>query len=205
MKNIVIVGTSGVGKTFLEQELETQKISYQIPKYTNRESRPGENSTKTVCIPSSEFENLLANDDFFFTLNYGGFKYGWKKSDLKLHHNLPATIAITLESLEGFLIKNPNFLAILLTINNNDLSLIEKRLYDRENIDLLSKNQLREIKLKISQRLSLARQELEQIENYKKIVISNGGRVFYIKDNQTIFSEIIPDIKKIFGLFSVGN
>jgi guanylate kinase len=40
MKNIVIVGTSGVGKTFLEQELETQKISYQIPKYTNRESRP---------------------------------------------------------------------------------------------------------------------------------------------------------------------
>ncbi len=124
---------------------------------------------------------------------------------MKLHHNLPATIAITLESLEGFLIKNPNFLAILLTINNNDLSLIEKRLYDRENIDLLSKNQLREIKLKISQRLSLARQELEQIENYKKIVISNGGRVFYIKDNQTIFSEIIPDIKKIFGLFSVGN
>ena len=124
---------------------------------------------------------------------------------MKLHHNLPATIAITLGSLEEFLIKNPNFLAILLTINNNDLSLIEKRLYDRENIDLLSKNQLREIKLKISQRLSLARQELEQIENYKKIVISNGGRVFYIKDNQTIFSEIIPDIKKIFSLFFVGN
>lgn len=197
MKNIVIIGTSGVGKTFLEQELESLKISYQLPKYTNRAPRPGEDSIKTVCISSDEFESLSTNNDFFFTLDYGGFKYGWKRNDLLLYENIPVTMAITLESFEGFLSKNPNFLPILLTVDNSDLSLIENRLYSRENINLLPENKLSEVKLKISQRLSLAREELKQIENYKKMVILNDGLVFFIKNDQTIFDEVIPNIKKI--------
>jgi len=55
MKNIVIVGTSGVGKTLLEQQMESLGISFQLPKYTNRPQRYGENSNKTICISSYEF------------------------------------------------------------------------------------------------------------------------------------------------------
>lgn len=197
MKSIVIAGTSGVGKTFLEEELESFGFSYQLPKYTNRSSRPDENSTKTVCITSFEFESLQTGNAFFFTLNYGGYKYGWKRSDLLLHQNIPITLAITLESLADFLSQNLNFTSVLLTISVADLSLIEKRLRTREKLTLLSKDKQLEIKSKISQRIDLARQEITHITDYEKLVISHDGLVFSIKDDRTIFDEVIPKIKRL--------
>lgn len=189
MKNIVIVGTSGVGKTFLEQELESLGISFQLPKYTNRPQRSGENSNKTICVPPYEFEKLKMTGGFFFTLDYGGFKYGWKQSDLLLYPNIPATLAITLESVERFLSQNPTFLPVLLTVNSSDLSLLEKRLLSREKL-----------KSEIKQRLNLAKQELSQISKYTKLVKQHHGLMFYIKNDQTVFNEVIPQI--IFKLLS---
>ena len=39
---IVITGTSGVGKTYLESLLHNDFGFIQLPKYTNRPKRPGE-------------------------------------------------------------------------------------------------------------------------------------------------------------------
>lgn len=189
MKNIVIVGTSGVGKTFLEQELESLGISFQLPKYTNRPQRSGENSNKTICISSSEFKNLFLSQSFFFTLDYSGYQYGWKKSDLTLYSHLPTTLAITLDSLEQFLSQNPNFLSVLLTVDSSDLSLLEKRLHSREKL-----------KSEIDRRLNLTRQELIQISKYIKLVNKHRGLMFYIKNDRTVFDEVIPKI--IFKILS---
>ena len=156
-------------------------ISFQLPKYTNRSPRSAENTNKTVCISSIEFEKLFSPKSFFFTLDYGSYRYGWKKTDLLLHPQLPATLAITLESLDSFLSQNPTFIPILLTVDNSDLFLLEKRLHLREKSES-----------EITRRLNLARNELNIISKYIKLTKKKNGKVFYIKDNQTVFDEVIP-------------
>jgi guanylate kinase len=197
MKNIVITGTSGVGKTFLEQELESLGLTFQLPKYTNCPSRPGENSAKTVCLPPAEFASFDTSNSFFFTLDYSGFRYGWKRSDLLLHPGLSVTLAITLDSLADFLSQNSDFLPILLAIDGSSLSLIEKRLYSRENFSSLTPDKQIEVKSKIDHRLDLARQEIKQISSYQELVTSHHGLIFSTTDDRTIFSEAIPSIQAL--------
>jgi len=180
MKNFVITGTSGVGKTFLEEELEKRKITFQIPKYTDRPSRSGDILTKLICISSEEFENNRRN--FFFTLEYNGYNYGWKKDDLKKE---PVTLAITQESLENFLENNPNFLPILLEVGKNNLEMLRQRMVNRgEKED------------KIIKRLELTKEELKDIDKYRKIVKNYQGLIFEIKNDQTIFEEVIPALAR---------
>ncbi len=181
MRNIVITGTSGVGKSFLEEELERQGLSFQIPKYTDRERRPGEDSQKLISLSREKFEKNRTN--FFFTLQYGDFNYGWSKKDLK---KTPLTLAITQESLEEFMQNNPNFLPIWLTIDKNNLEILEKRMKDRG-----------ECEEKIKQRLEMTRQEIKNKNKYETVIKKYQGMIFEIKDNSTIFEEVIPQLAKM--------
>lgn len=190
MTNIVITGTSGVGKTFLEETLEKLNLTFQLPKYTNRPQRPNENPVKTVSITTDEFASQYKN--FFFTLEYNGFKYGWKHSDLK--SLIPSTLAITLESLEPFLKKNQNFIPILMYISPSNLKLLKKRIKDREGWDKLTEAEKTKTLDKIYSRLSLAEQEIKKNDIYRKITKKYHGLSFEIKDNKTVFNEIIPQI-----------
>ena len=178
MRNIVITGTSGVGKSFLEEEMERQGLSFQIPKYTDRERRPGENPKKLVCLSKEEFEKN--RDSFFFTLKYGEFNYGWSKKDLR---KTPLSLAITQESLEEFMEKNPDFLPIWLKINENNLKILELRMINRGDD-----------KEKIKQRLEMARKEIKNNKKYEKIIKKYQGMIFEIKNNSTIFEEVIPQL-----------
>lgn len=180
MINIVITGTSGVGKSFLEEELERQSLSFQIPKYTDRKRRPGENPQKLICLSREEFEKN--RDSFFFTLKYGEFNYGWSKKDLE---KTPQTLAITQESLEEFMQKNPNFLPIWLTINENNLGILEKRMRERGDSEE-----------KIKERLEMAKQEIKNKNKYEAIIKKYQGIIFEIKDDSTIFEEVIPELAK---------
>ncbi|MBU1117624.1 hypothetical protein KKD37_01540 [Patescibacteria group bacterium] len=178
MKNLVITGTSGVGKTFLEEQLEKQKLTFQIPKYTDRPARPGENSTKLVCLSSEEFQTNRTN--FFFTLKYGEYNYGWKKEDLKKE---PVSLAITQGSLEEFLELNSNFLPILLEVNENNLEMLRQRMIKRgESED------------KVFKRLELSKKELKNARKYQKILKKYNGLIFQIKNDHTIFEEVIPTL-----------
>jgi len=55
MKNFVIVGTSAVGKSFLEDALVATGRFVALPKHTSRPPRLGEDPQKTVCLSSPEF------------------------------------------------------------------------------------------------------------------------------------------------------
>ena len=180
MKNLVITGTSGVGKTFLEEELEKRKLSFQLPKYTDRKARPGENSSKLICLSSHEFQENRVN--FFFTLKYGDFNYGWKRKDLK---NGVITLAITQDSLEGFMKKNPDFWPVLLEVEEKNFEMLVKRMERRgESLE------------KINKRLEMAKIEFKNRESYRNIVKKYQGLVFDIKDDKTIFEEVIPELAK---------
>jgi len=180
MKNFVITGTSGVGKTFLEEELEKKKITFQIPKYTDRPRRLGDDLKKLICLSSVEFEENRKN--FFFTLKYNGHNYGWKRDDLKKE---AVTLAITQESLENFLKNNPNFLPILLEVKIDNLEMLRQRMIKRgESQD------------KITKRLDLAKEELINIDKYRNIVKKYQGLIFEIKNDKTIFEEVIPKLAR---------
>lgn len=148
MKNFVIAGTSGVGKTYLEEYLDEHNICFQLPKYFDRPARKCESKTKNISLNKNKWHAI--KNEFFFTLTYNTFHYGWKTKDLKKHTS--NTLAITLDSLKEFLNKNNTFIPILLWIDTKNLHIIEKRMKARkDNKDIINK------------RLSLASSEIKNI------------------------------------------
>ena len=182
IKNIVITGTSGLGKTYLEEQLEKLGLTYQLPKITNRPPRPNENSQKTICLPQDQFDQI--KKDFFFSLSYNGFDYGWKFDG----NSKPITLAITLDSLASFLQTNPNFLPILLTISPANFNLLEQRMLSRGDSPQ-----------KVSERLQLALTETKNIQKYLDIVNQHYGLIFEITSDNTIPQIIIPQITTLFS------
>lgn len=180
MKNIVIAGTSGVGKSFLEKELFKLGLATPIPKYTDRPLRSGEDPKKLISVSGEDFQKQQNN--FFFTLKYGGFNYGWHKKDLSKN---PVSLAITQEGLEGFLEENSEFLPVLLVVAENNFLMLEKRMRARG-----------ESEEKIRERMELAREENKSREKYESVVKKYQGLVFEIKDDATIFEEVIPELAK---------
>lgn len=180
MKNIVIAGTSGVGKSFLEEELQKRGLSFAIPKYTDRPLRPGEDPKKLISISATDFEGN--RESFFFTLKYGGFNYGWHKKDLE---KAPVSLAITQESLEEFLQKNADFLPVLLVVNEDNFEMLKTRMKTRGDNEE-----------KIKKRLEMAREENKVRVKYEEVVKKYVGLVFEIKDDSTIFESVIPELAK---------
>ena len=124
---IAIIGTSGVGKTFLETLLCSEHEFVQIPKYTDRPKRPTEESGKGIFFMNrSELEKN--NKNYFFELNYAGFLYKWKKDDLEKNKSNNITIAITLESLQSLLDRDLNFIPIMLYTNIEDMDFLIERI-----------------------------------------------------------------------------
>jgi guanylate kinase len=191
---IVITGTSGVGKTFLESLLQEDYGFIQIPKYTNRPKRPGEIAGKGIFfVDKDELEKH--KDDYFFSLNYTGFTYSWKKSDLEKNINNNITIAITLEALPGLLEKNIGFIPIILYIDQNNIELLEERIKIQLDYFNLNKSEQKEADIIISKRLELAKKESQNIDKYlNSITKENKGRAFKITDDLTIPNEVIPYI-----------
>ncbi len=177
MNNFVICGTSGAGKSFLEEYLERHKGCVPLPKYFDREIRPGERQDKNFSVSRDAWMDM--KDEFFFTLSYDHHNYGWKQSDLQ--EGTISTLAITLESLSRFLKENTGFIPILLWIESNNLELLRTRMEKRG-----------ETKEKIEQRLRLAKVEIGKGDVYKKIVEESHGWVVDVKNDSTIFEELLP-------------
>jgi len=184
-QHLVITGTSGVGKTFLEEKLEETGFFSPLPKVVDRPRRPGEDSQKVIALSTEEFLKKKSGGEFFFTLDYVGHHYGWFKSDLrgKTHK----TLAITLEALKPFLEQNSDFLPILLVVTPENFGLLEKRMHGRG-----------ETKEKIDQRLKLAQREYEKMVKYQHTVKENNGLIFQIVNDASISDYIIPQILAVF-------
>jgi len=190
--HLVIAGTSGVGKTYLEEELAKTGLFYPLPKVVDRPLRPGDNPQKIISISARDFSQRKKQGEFFFTLTYLGHHYGWLKTDLTFNHQ-PKTLAITLESLASFLEQNSDFLPVLLEIKPNHFKLLEKRMKKRG-----------EPPEKIVERLALAQKEYLKMTFYRKIVQHFQGLIFEITSDRNIPEEIIPQILATFHFNSTS-
>ncbi|KXK27340.1 MAG: Guanylate kinase [candidate division WS6 bacterium OLB20] len=191
---IVAVGTSGVGKSYLEQTLKRELGFVPVPKITDRAARESEiGSTDIVFVSPKEFTEQKAGGEFVFTLDYKGQQYGWRKDDFDAitASGQHPTMAITLESLPALLETDPRFVPVFLQITEAQLPMLEQRMQDRG-----------EDEAQIQKRLELARSEIERFNTpeYEQLVTDHGGRVFVVESDDTIPGQVIPWIKERLGL-----
>ncbi|MCA9385883.1 hypothetical protein KC717_04520 [Candidatus Dojkabacteria bacterium] len=192
MSNFAISGTSGVGKSYLEQILKNDYGFYPVPKYTTRDLRESEVGSKDIFSVSVEEFDTLASSDFFFTLDYHNNKYGWKNSDLDMHASKHATIGITIDSVRKLLDLGISFVPVLLTVSEDRIGLLESRIKIRERFEDLTEEERVEAQLRIVERLDLARNEMAKIESLVPRIRKAGGEVFEIMDDTTLQQEVIP-------------
>ncbi|MCA9380064.1 hypothetical protein KC675_02690 [Candidatus Dojkabacteria bacterium] len=194
LQNFVIVGITGVGKTFLELELQQKQGFYAWPKYTDREDlrQEEQGAPNLVKVSKTDFQSMLS--DFVFTMKYLNNNYGWRRQDYAQNRDKNITLAMTLENLANFMVKVPGFMPIMLHVELNNFGLIENRVRRREGFENLTPEQQRFVNEKVQERLISARYDLERFSFYQNIVNKYGGKIFVIKDNNTIYEEVIPFI-----------
>lgn len=180
-KIIVVVGPSGIGKTYLAKEL-LKKYSSEITEiriYTTRKQRTSEqNSPDRIFINHHEFNQMKERGEFWF---YGEF-----------HNNLYGFTRESLQPKDKHLIVNvwpyavPEFLqldgSILvgLAIRSSDITLLKERMKARGDSNAT-----------IKERLPLIQRDSQDLET-QKMNFRASDRLFYIKDDRTIPEEVIP-------------
>lgn len=194
LQNFVIVGITGVGKTFLELELQQKQGFYAWPKYTDREDlrQEEQGAPNLVKVSKTDFQSMLS--DFVFTMKYLNNNYGWRRQDYAQNRDKNITLAMTLENLANFMVKVPGFMPIMLHVELNNFGLIENRVRRREGFENLTPEQQKFVNEKVQERLISARYDLERFSFYQNIVNKYGGKIFVVKDNNTIYEEVIPFI-----------
>jgi guanylate kinase len=194
LQNFVIVGITGVGKTFLELELQQKQGFYAWPKYTDREDlrQEEQGAPNLVKVSKTDFQSMLS--DFVFTMKYLNNNYGWRRQDYAQNRDKNITLAMTLENLANFMVKVPGFMPIMLHVELSNFGLIENRVRRREGFDNLTPEQQKFVNEKVQERLISARYDLERFSFYQNIVNKYGGKIFVVKDNNTIYEEVIPFI-----------
>ena len=190
MAGFIITGTSGVGKTHLEKELVLKHGFYQLPKTTDRPPRLDEENGRggIFFVDPKTYDR----NDYFYVLDYVGFQYGWKQSDIDNNRDSNLTIAPTLEGMKELVGIMNEFIPILLDIDEGNLGLIEQRMKKRMGFVDLSGKDLDDAISKLDERIDLARAELKNMAEYRELVENNSGKVFSIRDDNTIYDEVIP-------------
>jgi len=195
MANLVIGGISGVGKSYLENELR-KSHGYEINvKYTNRPYRPGEKeSGLIVSMSDSEFELMKA--EFFPVIYQTGFKYGYKKSDIIEHDH--RTIAVPVKDIipHTDAVRCP-LIPIVLIVAESNLELLINRMKQREDFNNKSEICKKEIMQNIKERIEIAVEQIRLAKSMLKPIEERKGQVFLIEDDTTIYKEVLPFIKSL--------
>lgn len=195
MQNFFIAGVSGIGKSHLELELARSYGFYLFPKYTDRIARPGEaEDGSVISVSKEEFSQMEADDSFMFRLDYVGNRYGWLHIDFATHQDQNITLQLPARYLEKFLEQAPDWKPILLDIDQQSIDLLIERMKQRHEYDKLSDSEKNRLDKEFKQRLGLILEDNLRNKEYRQIISDYNGRVFMIKDDQTLYQEVIPFI-----------
>lgn len=185
-----------MGKSHLENELAQNHSFYQLTKYTDRPYRPGESkATGLVAVSPDKYTSM--QDSFFFTLEYKQHRYGWLRKELvEAVETKNIVVAVTIESLLRLLQQDPEFIAIILTIKLERLELLKKRMLDRLGYVAVDDTVKRAaIEQDVAVRLEMASKEISELEANKHKY--PGVEFFYIEDDDTLYSQVIPYIQQL--------
>ena len=179
-KLLVVTGPSGVGKTYLAQELGRLYPNHfkAVKLFSTRKPRPNEQFIDRVFITEEEFAAKKKNKEFIFDGSFHGNRYGYPKGALK-----PTTKHVIVNSWPAFIPKFstlPDVVLLGLTVQSQSLPLLQQRMRARGNTSA-----------QIKERTILIQRDMHDLEQLRHI-IEQHGKVFTIADNQTIGKSVIP-------------
>jgi guanylate kinase len=181
---LIVVGPSGVGKTFLLNELVTRYPFGKIISNTTRAPRPGEKEGDDFHFATqAEFQAYQAGSDMFVFLEYGGNHYSYLQSDVQAVRDkglIPLCI-VGSNAVVQFLTAYPNAKSIFL--RPIDLRFILERLQKRGDTEE-----------QVKKRLQIAADELQFIEFNRHLF----HQIFVVENND--ISWILEKIKDMYQL-----
>lgn len=129
-KIIVIVGSSGSGKTSLVNKLNLMLDVQKIVTTTTRQRRAGElNAKDYYFISNDEFFQMDKNNEFVETTEYSGNRYGITHSELVKYNSELCCVVTDLKGARALADNYPSRVMIF-WLNNTPLTMV-KRLYKR--------------------------------------------------------------------------
>ncbi|MBN1162928.1 hypothetical protein JXA34_04265 [Patescibacteria group bacterium] len=195
MKIFIVSGPSGVGKSHLINEL-SQKGLYPLEVYTDRKRRPFEGEiTDRVYLTHKEFTDSLA--DFLYWFEFQGNRYGYKTSDIETNRKKSKSVVfnIPLTFLQDVLDKLPEAVVIHLDVDTDNFNMLYARMVARDLSGDETEDDKNQKLSKIKKRLDFAKKEIEEISDLGFITKHDPlSKVFVVKDNSTLYDEVIPYI-----------
>lgn len=188
-KSVVIVaGPSAVGKTYLaEQLIKTYGRHFEVGKlFTTRQPRPGEKIADRVFLSDDDFEAKKRKGEFLIHDSFSGNQYAYPRDVLK--PNRKHVIVNAWPNLIPNFLDLPDFLIVGLNVNQDDISLLKKRMQQRGDSEAIIRQRIEFIKRDIS--------DLDKLSGQ----VNNYGKIFHVKDNQTVHAEVLPWLLKTVGL-----
>ena len=82
-KLIILMGISGVGKTFLKEYLAEKYGLYILNRVITRDKRNNEDNNTDLHVTKEQFEEMINQNQFFIYTKIFDNYYGYLKSDLK--------------------------------------------------------------------------------------------------------------------------
>lgn len=179
-KLLVVTGPSGVGKTYLAEQLIKlhPKLFASVQLYSTREPRPNERPTDRIFISRKEFANKQRRREFAFSGTFLGNQYGYTFASLKPHSK--HLIVNAWPALIPELSLLPNIVLLGLTVDEESLPLLQQRMIQRGNT-----------LAHVRERTSIIQRDIQELERIRHL-IEDKGNVFTIKDDSTMSGLVIP-------------
>lgn len=183
-KVFVVIGPSGIGKTYLaEKIIDKYPSSFdQVKLFTTRQPRQNESFVDRIFISAEKFLEKRRAGDFFIAEKFHESWYGYTNSSLRpIQKNV---IVNAWPALVPKFVGMPNLCFVGLTTSEASIDLLKKRMVKRDGNHKV-----------VAERLVLADRDIADMRRVEDIIINNG-KVFKVTDDQTISKEVIPWIEK---------
>ena len=178
---LVLVGPSAIGKSFTANTLIGMFPNHftRVKVHTTRQPRMSEaKASDRVFLDTEDFEQMAQRGDFSIDEYFSGNQYGIRKDDLK-----PADRHLIVDAPPRWLpqlLSHDDMLVIGLQTPPDYWPLLEARMKARG--DTLSARNARKLQIEADMR------DLERLSPS----INKYGRIFQVKDDQTVPGTVIP-------------
>lgn len=179
-KALIITGPSGVGKTYLAEQLSKlyPELFEPVKLFTTRKPRSNEQFVDRIFITQEEFADKQKNQEIIFAGGFHGNQYGYTFAALH-----PTSKHLIVNAWPSFIPKFtsfPNVVLLGLTIEPTSLPLLKLRMLNRGDTQQ-----------QVAERTPLIMRDMQDLKKLKPI-IEQDGKVFTITDDTTIAKLVLP-------------
>jgi guanylate kinase len=189
----VVTGPSGVGKTYLAEELVYRfPLHFKSAKlYTTRVPRAGEQGSDRIFISKSDFKSMTNQHKFAVTGRFHNNYYGYTYPTVQPQHQ--HLIVNTWPAMVPAFTPYPSVLFVALGIKPANYSLVENRMLARGDSAI-----------RVAERMKIVTQDMTALEQQIDIIRTHG-RLFYITDDSNIPKQVIPWLIEKLALQTEGG